>query len=84
MDSLIQELLDYLNDTPEEKKREDWKELAKYGRTGPLDYDYFPYLLGNVPKMEIKNNNKIPEYPLEFLFLNGKNLHHERSSIFIG
>lgn len=66
MDTLIQELLDYLNNTPEEQIRKDWEELSVYGRLGPSVSDYLNYLLGGVPQMEINNNDKIPEYSLEF------------------
>ena len=68
MDGLIQELLEYLKNTPEDQKRKDWEELAGYGRLGPSVSDYLTYLLGGVPQMEIMNNSKIPEYSLEFCF----------------
>lgn len=68
MDSLIQELLEYLKNTPEDQKRKDWEALAGYGRLGPSVSDYLTYLLGGVPQMEIMNNSKIPEYSLEFCF----------------
>lgn len=69
MDSLIQELLEYLKNTPEAQKQKDWEALSGYGRLGPSVSDYLTYLIGGVPQMEIKNNNsKIPEYSLEFCF----------------
>ena len=54
MDGLIQELLEYLKNTPEDQKRKDWEALAEYGRLGPSVSDYLTYLLGGVPQMEIK------------------------------
>lgn len=68
MGSLTQELLEYLKNTPEEQIRKDWEELAVYGRIGPTVSDYLNYLSGGVPQMEINNNDKIPEYSLEFCF----------------
>lgn len=68
MDGLIQELLEYLKNTPEAQKQKDWEALSGYGRLGPSVSDYLTYLLGGVPQMEIKNNSKIPEYSLEFFF----------------
>lgn len=68
MDGLINELLEYLKNTPEDQKLKDWEALAGYGRLGPSVSDYLTYLLGGVPQMEIKNNSKIPEYSLEFCF----------------
>lgn len=67
MNGLVQDLLKYLKNTSEEQKRKDWDELSRYGRLGPTVADYLTYIAsGGVPQMEIKNNDKIPEYSLEF------------------
>lgn len=78
---LIQDLLEYFKNTSEEQQRKDWEELAIYGHIGPSASEYLNYILGRLPKMEIKNRKENPEYNLDFLHLIPKKHIYEQCSI---
>lgn len=81
MYDLIQDLLEYFENTSKIQQRKDWEELAVYGRVGPTASEYLNYILGGLPKMEINNQNENPEYNLDFLCLNRKNFSYEQCCI---
>ncbi len=41
MDSLVENLLEYLATTPREQQLKDWESISSYGEFGPDVFEYF-------------------------------------------